>query len=122
MTEIMISSDSCVIFVPARTIVFLVVWTFLVPGASALLSHDVVNEKIGQSLTAWVDRKFRGSLVAFLFRCEVCMVHWFVLLFAAVMFREWTALPVDGPIMKMFITAAFVLKAIRDGKECLKQQ
>lgn len=121
MSEIMISGDSCVVFVPVRTVVFLAVWTLLVPGASALLSHDVVNEKIGQSLTAWIDRKFRGSLIAYLFRCEVCMVHWFTFLFAAVMFREWAALPVDGTAMKMFITAVFVSKAIKDGKACLKQ-
>jgi hypothetical protein len=78
---------------PWQDLLLLVLWFFVTPPAAALIADDIVNEKIGQSLTAWVDRRFRGSLIGYLFRCHRCLSHWSVFVMWLLYAPIWATLP-----------------------------
>lgn len=91
---------------------FLAIWLLVVPPASALVAHDIVDEKIFAWLTAWIDRRHRGTPLAYLFRCEPCLSHWAVFIWAALFGPAWWLLPFSGPVW-VAVVAALILAAVR---------
>jgi hypothetical protein len=78
---------------PWQDLLLLALWFGGIPPAAGLVAEDIVDEKIGQSLTAWIDRRFRGTLLAYLFRCKRCMSHWVVFTFWFAYLPVWLTLP-----------------------------
>lgn len=99
---------------------FAFVWFVLVPPAAALLSDDIVEEKIGRSLTAWIDRRFRGGLVAYLTRCPRCLSHWVVVVVAVFLVRSWMSLPIEDRALHVAAVPLSILACIRITRGWLK--
>ncbi len=58
------------------TIIVITVWMLAAPKAIRLVTNDIIGEKIFAGFTAMIDRKFRGTLLGYLFRCRKCFSHW----------------------------------------------
>ncbi len=99
---------------------FIFVWFVLVPLSAALVSDDIVEEKIGQSFTAWIDRRFRGGLAAYLVRCPHCVSHWAVALAAVFFTRHWVSLPIEDPALHLATVVLSILACIRITRWALK--
>jgi hypothetical protein len=92
--------------------VLLLVWILCVPPAAALVADDITQEKIFQRFTAWIDRRFRGSLIAYLFRCNRCLSHWTVGVFWLLYLPVWATLPFT-PYIRVLISIILLITAIR---------
>lgn len=99
--------------IPGETLAFLLVWFLLVPPSAALISDDIVNERLGSALTSWIDRKFRGSLAAYFVRCPHCLSHWAVFVFAALLHRQWLSLPIEDRVFHGAAVVLSILSTIR---------
>jgi hypothetical protein len=104
-----------------ETTSFLLLWFMLVPAAAALVSDDIVHEKIGVTFTAWIDRKFRGSLIAYFARCPNCLSHWFVLIAAMALWRSWLGLPFKSSTLHVVFVACSILASIRITRKWLEK-
>lgn len=72
----------------------LVSWFLAVPPAVAQVALDISEERIFERFTAWVDARFRGTLLAYLVRCPRCLAHWGCLLATLAWYPLWASLPV----------------------------
>lgn len=97
---------------PWQDLVLLVLWFGGVPPAAGLVAEDIVEEKIGQSFTAWIDMRFRGTLLAYLFRCKRCMSHWTVSAFWCAYVPVWLTLPF-GLYLNTLVAIISLIVAIR---------
>lgn len=68
---------------------FVFLWIAAVPAAASLITIDLIEERIFAALSAWIDRKYRGSLIAYLFRCKRCMSHYVVGVFWIMYLPFW---------------------------------
>lgn len=82
--------NSCDLLYHLAPVVF---WLSASPKVVALITEDIVDEKIGQSFTAWIDRRFRGSILAYLFRCKRCLSHWVAASLWVAYVPMWELLP-----------------------------
>ena len=57
-------------------VLMLIAWLLLVPPAAAQIAIDISEERIFERFTAYVDSRFRGTLLAYLVRCPKCLAHW----------------------------------------------
>lgn len=92
---------------------FVVMWFGMIPLSAALISDDIAKEKIGQAFSAWIDRRFRGSLVAYAARCPRCISHWIILLFAVFLWRDWYHLPIESDTIHCVTVLSSILGAMR---------
>lgn len=104
---------------PVESILFLLVWVFLVPPAAAVITQDIVAEEIFEWLTAWIDRRFRGTFLARLFRCKECFVHWVIFAMAGAAYQGWAALPFPLPL-RIVVSVICVFFTIHRSHKCLR--
>lgn len=108
--------DFLITLIPHREswqdLLLLILWFGGIPPAAGLVAEDIVDEKIGQSLSAWIDRRFRGTLLAYLFRCKRCMSHWTVSMFWIAYIPVWLTLPF-GLYLNILIAIISLIVAIR---------
>lgn len=102
-------------------LIFALLWFVVIPAATTVIVEDVTQEKIGAVFTAWIDRKFRGTMIAYLFRCRLCLAHWTIFAFAAMMTRVWMALPVEPVELKCLLVLASILGSIKITRIWLKE-
>lgn len=74
------------------TLFFVLVWICAVPPAASLITFDIVEEELFASFTAWIDRRYRGTLLGKLFRCKRCLGHHIVGIFWIMYLPIWISL------------------------------
>ena len=104
----------------SNLLAFVLLWFLLIPLATTVIVDDITQEKIGTTFTAWIDRRFRGTLIAYFFRCRVCLAHWTILACAALLTRAWLALPVETVEMRCLLVIASILVSIKITRAWLK--
>lgn len=78
--------------------VLAVVWFVAVPAAVAGTARNIAEEKIFEGLLAWIDLRYRGTKIGYLFRCPVCLSHWLAGLAGLLFWPAWRLLPFSGAL------------------------
>lgn len=94
-------------------VIFVAMWFGMVPPSAALISDDIAKEHIGRVVTAWIDRKFRGGLLAYIARCPRCLSHWVVILTAALLTPLWRSIPIENHLLHLSVVGFSILSGIR---------
>ena len=89
---------------------FLVTWLAAAPPAAARLAKDIAEEKIGECVSAYIDRHYRGTKLAYFVRCPLCLSHWILGVLALACFQGWAALPFPW-FLQLMTAIMFVLAA-----------
>lgn len=84
-----------------RLVVFAFIWLVVVPPAIAQVASDIAEERIFENILAWIDRKYRGTMLAYLVRCPVCLSHWLSGVTALLFWEGWSLLPFGGSLRVM---------------------
>ena len=100
------------------TLFFLFIWLCIVPFAVLRISTDITEEEIFQRPLAYLDARFRGTLLAKFFRCHLCFSHWVTFLFALGFWKSFIKLPV--PAGSLLLTAVVLIFAVIEEVRLLK--